>query len=352
MRVIYVTKYNIHLRVLKGGELASKSNYEALVKIFGKSSIEILKIVERESVIGKYYQFIYKRDGYDKSEEIRLCQYISSKKADVIFFDGSWFGNLINKINTKGKIIVFLHNVEKQYSLDRMKSNILTFIKYLSVSFNERQIIEKADYVFALNERDNMLIKKYYKRECDLFLPITFQDSYIPMDVADKTKIEKNLLFVGSYFRPNVEGIRWFVKEVLPNVSYRLIIVGRGMEKLKYLESEIVSVVGTVDNMESYYVQADAVIMPIFSGGGMKVKTAEAMMYGKKILGTHEALTGYMKEKVCGIYECNNADEYINVIKNIDNIKFNRNIRDYFLHNFSDNIKEKKLREFIEEYVQ
>lgn len=34
-------------------------------------------------------------------------------------------------------------------------------------------------------------------------------------------------------------------------------------------------------------------VMPIFSGSGMKVKTAEALMYGKFLIGTKEAFEGY-----------------------------------------------------------
>jgi len=35
------------------------------------------------------------------------------------------------------------------------------------------------------------------------------------------------------------------------------------------------------------------VILPIISGSGMKTKTAEALMYGKSIIGIKEAFEGY-----------------------------------------------------------
>ena len=41
-----------------------------------------------------------------------------------------------------------------------------------------------------------------------------------------------------------------------------------------------------VDCLETWYEKADVVISPIFLGSGMKTKTAEALMYGKPILGT------------------------------------------------------------------
>jgi hypothetical protein len=52
----------------------------------------------------------------------------------------------------------------------------------------------------------------------------------------NKFKIKKNkkyLLFVGSAFYANLEGITWFVKEVLPKIDFNLAIVGRDFEKFK-----------------------------------------------------------------------------------------------------------------------
>lgn len=351
MKIIFITKHKIYLDVLKGGEIASKANYDALAEICGEKNIELLEIKEKENLFEKYIQYLFKRDGYDKAEERRLSKYINDKSADIVFFDGSWFGGLIYKLNVNSKKIVFLHNVEKKYSLDRMKRNMLTAIKYRSVAFNEKQIITKADYVFVLNQRDNQLIKKYYQRECDLFLPIALKDTYCPKVQEIEIYGKKSLLFVGSYFQPNVNGIIWFIQEVLPKVECKLIIIGKNMEKIKYLENENIIVAGTVKNTAEYYNCADAVVMPIFSGGGMKVKTAEAMMYGKKILGTQEALTGYCDEKVEGICECNTVEDYVDAIKNLDNQKFKQNIRRYFLDNFSYEINKKRLGDFFHECI-
>lgn len=70
-------------------------------------------------------------------------------------------------------------------------------------------------------------------------------------------------------------------------------IVGKGFEELKnQLTRSNVKVIGGVDSLEPYYENAAAVVMPILYGDGMKVKTAEAMMYGKVIFASEEALEG------------------------------------------------------------
>lgn len=64
------------------------------------------------------------------------------------------------------------------------------------------------------------------------------------------------------------------------------------MDKI-FTSTSNIEVHGYVKDLAQFYYQADAVILPIFSGGGMKTKTAEALMYGCPIIGTKEAFEGY-----------------------------------------------------------
>ena len=73
-------------------------------------------------------------------------------------------------------------------------------------------------------------------------------------------------------------------------------------------------VLGYVDDIAQLYADAACVAIPLLSGGGMKIKTAEALMFGKHIFGTDEAFVGYELEyeKVGG--KCNSAQEFIEKI--------------------------------------
>ena len=115
-------------------------------------------------------------------------------------------------------------------------------------------------------------------------------------------------------------------------------IIGKGFEsKREELECDNVKVIGTVENLEEYYYTASSIVMPIQYGDGMKVKTAEAMMYGLTIFATDEALEGYDVKDVQGIYRCNSSDEFIKSIKEAyeyNKIKaLNSDIRNYFMNN-------------------
>ena len=93
-------------------------------------------------------------------------------------------------------------------------------------------------------------------------------------------------------------------------------IVGRGWEEKKEELSEYkqVNIIGTVDDVSYWYHKYPALVMPIRRGSGIKVKTAEAIMYGKTIFASDEALEGYDVNEIKGIYRCNDAKEYIDNI--------------------------------------
>lgn len=128
-------------------------------------------------------------------------------------------------------------------------------------------------------------------------IPIAMPTPIVAKKNIEKlSKEKKKVLFVGSKYYPNIIGIRWFYKEVLPQLGYdfELKIVGRGTEFLaEEFNDERVKVVGTVDSVEPFYQDADIVIAPLFDGGGMKCKTVEAVGYGKYLVGTTESLQGF-----------------------------------------------------------
>ena len=133
-------------------------------------------------------------------------------------------------------------------------------------------------------------------------------------------------------------------------------VVGKNMEKIKdEVNSNKVNIIGSVDDLSAYYKESDFVIEPIFQGAGMKVKTAEAMMFGKVILGTEEALEGYKNEinnRKLMVFECNTADEFSKTINDIYDgkikiEKFNKDIRENYIENYSQESAKKMLENIL-----
>jgi glycosyltransferase involved in cell wall biosynthesis len=127
---------------------------------------------------------------------------------------------------------------------------------------------------------------------------------------------QKFALFVGGNFYANRAGISWFVQRVVPQINIKICIVGHGFEAYRAeLEREgKVQVVGAVGELADWYHNAQFVIAPIFDGSGMKTKVAEALMYGKKIVGTPEAFSGYEDVINRAGWCCASAEEFVAAI--------------------------------------
>ena len=105
------------------------------------------------------------------------------------------------------------------------------------------------------------------------------------------------ILFVGSLYDPNVLGITSFLDEVWADVcralpSIKLTICGSvcdAINKSKYRKLECL---GIVDDLEPHYREAAIVITPIPYGTGLKIKTAEAIAYGKCLISTEAGVYG------------------------------------------------------------
>lgn len=225
---------------------------------------------------------------------------IDKCKPRLIFFDDSTCGLIIKKIKGKYKdisVVSFFHDVEKQRMKDLMRyANIKDKILYLESIKNEEMTAEFANKTIVLNNRDAVLFEKIYGKKPDGIIPIVTKE--ISFDSCENHVEGENLniVFIGVDYEPNVNGLRWFISNVMVGVKKHitLTVVGYHMENYKQeFERDNVKVIGTVDSLDSYYISADVVIAPIFEGGGMKVKTAEAFSYGKNFVGTPESLTGY-----------------------------------------------------------
>lgn len=348
MNILFISLNNFK-DINYGGGQCSKRNFSVLQQVGNVDYKIICKKNNRESIIsilqGKFPPITKEDEEYIKK---------NLDKYSIVFLDSSLLGHLakcIKKINKRIFIISFCHNVEYDYIDVRMNKGIKNFIYKKLAKRHERLSLLYADKIIALNNRDSNRLKFLYNREADCILPISFTDNY--HGVNDRCELpEKPIgIFVGAFGRANYEGVKWFVQnsKSLNHINFQ--IIGKGFENVKSeLEQYECNVIGTVDNLEKYYENAEFVISPILFGGGMKVKIAEALMYGKTVFGTREALEGYEDEKGNSLYECNNIREFDTQISNWLNNnrnRFNKNSRELYLKKYSTDIIEAQFKNLI-----
>ena len=284
----------------------------------------------------------------------RLLRRLECKKTDIVFFSSSLQGALIKAVKLAFpslKVVCNFHNIERHYAKEFVKvSGIRHCPFYLSAYLSEAIAVQYMDYSIVLNERDALLLKLVYNKPASLILPIAVNDSFSKSSMNAITVTDEIIyLFVGVAFFANLEAVRWFISFVLPYVPGKLIVIGKDMDSMG-INSERVEVLGYVPDLSFYYYKANFIISPILSGGGMKTKIAEALMYGKTILGTSEAFEGYsIVEKA--MYVCNSALEYINTIRDLINTgavaPYNETSRNLYLSMYSIEIVFDKFKSFF-----
>jgi len=347
------------IKVRSGGDAVNLRNYTALNQISG-GNLHHYEL-KHKNRITTFYNLLKGNVGVICSKDYNsIYRYIRRHNIESAFLWSSKLGKLARDLKTKFpniQIITFFHNIEKQYYEEETKINPSLKNRFIStiVIKNEALAVEYSDYLITLNSRDSRLLENFYGRKSDFELPISFEDTF-DADKAERCRRPNGskslkLLFVGSNFFANNTGLEWFIKNVMPYLSdVELTIVGKGMDEV-FQNSDKVTVKGYVEDLSEYYYSSDAVIAPIFHGGGMKTKTAEALMYGCPIIGTKEAFEGYDIEysKVGGLAQT--PQEIIDVINRLKDTTFAAYCREYarkeFLCKYSIDYSVKTLRKYL-----
>lgn len=361
MKVLFI-RYKKSKDIFEGGEQGSQKNFDAIAQIAGEENVTTWYIHDetlRKTIVdyakGAFFIPFNYFFGLNPSNVKRIVD--EAKNYDVVWIDRSVFGIVAKKLKEQGyegKIITFFHNVEVPYFEAKLGKKIGRRFLLRCVDRNDYYSCHYSDKIVALNPRDEKELSKRYGRQADVLIPVAFKDKYLKDHYPqESTSVQPLCLFLGAYFPPNNEGILWFVKNVLPQVNIHLRVVGKGMARLKAEEPMLkdIDVVSDAPDLLPYFEEADIMILPIFKGSGMKVKTCESLMYGKNIIATDEAFMGYEVDYDLVGGRCNTADEFIACIKGFENKprpRFNAYSRQMFLEKYSEEAVIGKFREVLD----
>lgn len=290
----------------------------------------------------------------------KIFQYLCSLKPEIIFVDSSLFGCLIKKIKECQlldgcRIVAFFHNVEYDFTWHLIRSRGWHYLPALwSNRHNELLSVRHADFVLSITEADRLRLKELYGRFKGQTLPVAMVDSF--SDQCERYSCKgPYILFVGSRFFPNVEAVRFLIEKVMPSIHAHLVVVGSEMdlEFPEYVDGiGRVTVFGRVDDLGPFYAGASCVVAPIFSGAGMKVKIAEAMMWGKPLVATRLAMQGYYTDGLPDLYLAESAEDFVNMLQvALGLADFSLSMRDNFLSNYSTEAVRVRLHRIFERYL-
>ena len=336
-----------------GGVKGTIKNYKALSS-FGNVDLYSIKktntIMSALSLLeGNVSPVLYKH------YKIVLKKY-QDNHYDFVFLDHSLLGMFGKKLKQRFpdcKVVTTYRNCEVDY-IDVRFEKSQGFRK--AIFKNRARKAEAAGTKYAdvrvvLTERDRNRIEELYGVRPEIIIPQSMDDLFKLEDVLPEIEHKKKVLLFGPAGSANLEAFSWFVENISPHINATTVIAGKGMDDQKdRFARKYTNVIGYVDDIGKMYAEMDCVAIPLKKGGGMKFKTAEAMMFGKYIFGTREAFEGYDIDMSAFSEEYEEPEGYIQAINRFleNNRRFYQASRECFLDNYSNEGNQKRYQQIID----
>ncbi len=286
-----------------------------------------------------------------KQFEQKLIELLQQNEFNLIQLEGIFMGVYVDIIRkySQAKISLRSHNVEYKIWQQLAANAVFPKNSYLKILAAQLEKFEtatwkKVDVVAAINADELQLINaSTQKNNAVLFPAGIFLNDF----VEEQKSAEQNSLFhLGSMeWMPNVEGVDWFLKNVLPQVfiennQIKFYLAGRKMPRKYFDEKQNgLYVIGEVDDAKQFMSDKQIMIVPLLSGGGVRIKIIEAMAMGKAIIATSQAAEGLNYTNGQNIVIANSAQEMqqaiIKLLNDVEKIKsLGMNAQQHIQQNF------------------
>jgi polysaccharide biosynthesis protein PslH len=167
----------------------------------------------------------------------------------------------------------------------------------LSMGSAERTAAGRVDVVLCVSEQDAGHFDRLGART--LLVPNGVDDELF--DVSEVSPGRETVLFFGRLsYPPNSHGLRRFLTDSWPRIAQerpeaQLRVVGAGLDEATaaaVAAADRAVVVGLVPDIVAELAASDLVVVPIWQGGGTRLKVLEALATARPIVGTRLGVSG------------------------------------------------------------
>lgn len=277
---------------------------------------------------------LFSKDSYHVSRFIdpkfkaKLIELLKENEYDVVQLETLYLAPYAKLIKAHSDALVTMraHNVEFEI-WERITRNTKFVPKKLYLNYLTRKLkrfeldhLNNYDYLIAVTEKDLINFQSLGYNNGAIASPIGLESrNYHPngFEPSDELKI----CFIGSLdWMPNIEGFKWFIKEVWPNVvdiypKTQLHVAGRNTpESIRSIKLKNVYIHGEVSDAIKFIENHDVMVVPLFSGSGMRVKILEGMALSKTVITTQLGLEGIKAEDGNQVLIANAPEEFLQKI--------------------------------------
>ena len=258
---------------------------------------------------------------------------INYNNYSAIVFDHSQTLTYARKLQFDGPKLLVCHDVEAQ-RFERTSNKLMAWL----CKFSERQVLSsKNANVFAFCQKDIDLIKEYYSIDGDVILD--YIDDRIKNNIPEK--ISEDFVMFGNWHRKdNYEGALWLLNGLSDYLSdmINVNIIGKGfpIEKINIDKNKIkLNFMGFVDDPYPVIARSKAMLSPLLSGAGIKVKVMEALASGTPVIGTDIAFEGFSEKFSFFMLKAQNLEDFSKQIEQLDcSLEERLKFKEMFIQNY------------------
>lgn len=257
----------------------------------------------------------------------RLQSRVDAFRPDVIQVESVYLTDYLEQVKGIGniKLVLRLHNIEYQI-WERLAAENKSFLKHFYFK-NLAERIEKYEewawkqynLLLTITDIDAAIVKASYPAAPIYTVPFGIDTDKVQQDGSDD--LTKGYHIGAMDWLPNKEAIDWFLRDIWPAVhtavpAFKFFFAGRYMpESYKNLQQEGVTSMGEVADANAFIADKKILIVPLRSGGGIRVKILEAMAAGKIVISTDVGMQGISAEPGVHYLRANNAKTFAEAVK-------------------------------------
>jgi glycosyltransferase involved in cell wall biosynthesis len=269
-----------------------------------KTQIEFVDIDLSLSVSGALFNFLSRKSYHitrfhTKAFAQKITEVLRKESYDIIQLETLQMATYLDIIHkySKAPVVLRAHNIEHKI-WQRIAENCSNPFKRIYLNHLYRALrrfeigtLNKMDGIVAITPVDARNFDRLSHSTNIVSIPFGINLESLPENPVQPE--EASLFHIGTMnWFPNEEGIKWLINEVWPGVTKRLPdielhLAGRYMpEWLLKLSAPRVTVEGEVPDVWEYMQRFSIMVVPLFSGSGIRIKIVEAMAAGKAIITT------------------------------------------------------------------
>lgn len=265
---------------------------------------------------------------FDTKLAQRVHELTSQGLYDIIHVEFPFLSSYLASLSPRcqAKKVLNMHNIES-IRFDRelrftspMSRRILIRWDRLFFESWETRAIRQFDGITTVSDVEREWIQRHAPTAAVELVPNGVDTKYFCPTRA--LKANPSLVFTGLMDHPpNVDAVVWFCNEIfpplrrkIPNLSFKIVGSRPHPKVLQLGKSEGVHVTGEVADIRPYLAESSALVVPLRSGGGTRLKILQAMAMERTVLSTTLGAEGLEVTPGLNILIADAADEFVSQI--------------------------------------